>query len=116
MRPRCARPVAPAVGVFASAPMASGDESAKTGETTSPEGVLASLESLAARPDLIEPARGIFRFTQYLLDEEENLTRTGNLTGSAKEQLRARTLELLGLDARAASDGGGERDTPGGMT
>lgn len=112
MRP----PAAACLGVVASAAVASGDESAKTGETTSPEAVLASLDALAARPDLIEPARGIFRFAQYLLDEEENLTRTGNLTGTAKEQLRTRTLELLGLDARAASDGEGERDTPGGTT
>jgi hypothetical protein len=82
--------------------VASGDDGPKPSET-SPETVLASLETLVARPDLIEPARGIFRFAQYLLDEEENLTRTGNLTGAAKDQLRARTLELLGLDARATS-------------
>ncbi len=66
--------------------------------------MLASLASLVARPDLIEPARGIFRFAQYLLDEEENLTRTGNLTGAAKEQLRKRALELLGVDATEPSD------------
>jgi hypothetical protein len=87
--------------------VASGDESSKADET-SPEAVLASLETLKARPDLIEPARGIFRFAQYLLDEEENLTRTGNLTGTAKEQLRTRTLELLGLDARSSGSDAGE--------
>ena len=99
--------------MVASVPVASGDERAKDGET-SPEAVLASLEVLKARPDLVEPARGIFRFAQYLLDEEENLTRTGNLTGTAREQLRTRSLELLGLDVRAASADGDEGAGGGG--
>lgn len=100
--------------MITSVSVASGDERAKDGET-SPEAVLASLEALKARPDLVEPARGIFRFAQYLLDEEENLTRTGNLTGAAKEQLRTRSLELLGLDARAArEEADGDQGTGGG--
>ena len=63
------------------------------------DALLAAVPALAARPDLVEAARGIFQFAQFLLDDEESLTRTGNLSGAAKDKLRARTLELLGLEA-----------------
>ncbi|MCP4111938.1 MAG: hypothetical protein GY749_41490 [Desulfobacteraceae bacterium] len=43
-----------------------------------------------------EIARNIFDFTRFLLDNDENLTRTGNLNANAKEALRKRTAELLG--------------------
>ncbi|UJR81538.1 hypothetical protein [Sandaracinus amylolyticus] len=69
------------------------------------DALLADVPSLAPRPDLVEVARGAFRFAQFLLDDEENLTRTGNLSGAAKERLRARTLELLGVEER---DGEGD--------
>lgn len=69
------------------------------------DALLEGVPALAERPDLLEAARGIFRFAQFLLDEEDNLTRTGNLTGAAKDELRARTLELLGVEADAPSPG-----------
>ncbi len=43
-----------------------------------------------------EIARNIFDFTRFLLDNDENLTRTGNLNANAREALRKRTMELLG--------------------
>ncbi len=47
---------------------------------------------------IAEIARNIFDFTRFLLDNDENLTRTGNLNANAKETLRKRTMELLGDD------------------
>lgn len=41
-------------------------------------------------------AKALLEYAQYLLDDEQNLTRVGNLSGKAKELLRARCLELLG--------------------
>ena len=67
-------------------------------ESTPLDALLATVPALAERPDLVEAARGVFRFAQFLLDDEENLTRTGNRSGAAKEKLRARALELLGVE------------------
>jgi hypothetical protein len=51
---------------------------------------------LAERPDLATAAAAIFDYTQYLLDDDERLTKSGALDGEARERLRARTLETLG--------------------
>jgi hypothetical protein len=48
-------------------------------------------------PELRNVALGIFAYAKVLLEEEDNLTRVGNLNGVAKDKLRARTLELLGV-------------------
>jgi len=56
--------------------------------------MLASI--LAERPDLASAAAAIFDYTQYLLDDDERLTKSGALDGEARERLRARTLETLG--------------------
>ncbi len=47
---------------------------------------------------IAEVARNIFDYTRFLLDNDENLTRTGNLNAGAREALRERTIELLGDD------------------
>ena len=56
--------------------------------------MLASI--LAERPDLASAAAAIFDYTQYLLDDDERLTKSGTLDGEARERLRTRTLETLG--------------------
>ncbi len=48
---------------------------------------------------LAEIAGRIFEFTQFLLDDDDNLTKVGNLNGDAKARLRARVLELMGAEA-----------------
>lgn len=77
-------------------------------ESTTIEALLGGVPALAARPDLVEAARGIFRFTQFLLDDEDNLTRIGNLSGAAKEKLRARALELLGVESESKESESGD--------
>lgn len=49
-------------------------------------------------------AIAVFEYANVLLDDEENLTRIGNLNGAAKERLQARTLELLGVADTEAAD------------
>ncbi len=44
---------------------------------------------------LVKTAQNIFEYTQFLLDNDENLTRTGNLNKQAKAQLHLRINELL---------------------
>ena len=66
--------------------------------------LLASCEALANSPELSLAAARIFEYTQFLLDSDENLTRTGNLTGEAKRQLRARAFELLGIESDDAEE------------
>jgi hypothetical protein len=63
-------------------------------DPTDPRAMLASI--LADRPDLAPAAAAIFDYTQYLLDDDERLTKSGALDGEARERLRARTLETLG--------------------
>jgi hypothetical protein len=63
-------------------------------DSTDPRAMLASI--LAERPDLASAAAAIFDYTQYLLDDDERLTKSGALDGEARERLRARTLETLG--------------------
>lgn len=54
---------------------------------------------------LVDVAARVFEFTQFLLDDDENLTRVGNLNGTAKDRLRARALELLGVEGEAETTG-----------
>jgi hypothetical protein len=67
--------------------------------------------SLAPKPALAEAAGRLFDYAQFLLDKDENLTKIGNLSGSARELLRQRALELLGGAAAAEpeDDEAGER-------
>lgn len=48
------------------------------------------------RPDLAQIAAVIFDYTQYLLDDDERLTKGGALDGQGRELLCTRALELLG--------------------
>ena len=48
--------------------------------------------------DLVEPLSDVFAYTQYLLGDDENLTKIGNLNSSAKELLRTRILESFGFE------------------
>jgi len=51
------------------------------------------------------PRRGaIFDHAQYLLDDDERLTKTGALDGVGRDQLRARALEMLGGPPEQADD------------
>ncbi len=63
---------------------------------------------LADRPDLAQVAAVIFDYTQYLLDDDERLTKGGALDGQGRELLCARALELLG--GPAAEDAEDEPD------
>ncbi len=45
--------------------------------------------------ELIKIAEAIFEYTQFLLDDDGNITKTGNLNSSAKEKLNERILELI---------------------
>jgi hypothetical protein len=62
--------------------------------TRRPEDVLA--EALKERRDLVEPGKAIFDYAQFLLDDDERLTKSGALDGIGRDLLRKRALELLG--------------------
>ncbi len=66
--------------------------------------IIKKLEQFKDDKILGDVAVKVFDYTRYLLDDDENLTRTGNLNSTAKEALRKRTLELFGVDM--AEDGG----------
>ncbi len=67
--------------------------------------LLAGTEALAGDAALKDIATRVFEFTQFLLDDDENLTKVGNLDGEARARLQARCLELLGAaPAGAAAD------------
>jgi hypothetical protein len=72
--------------------------------------LLASSEALSDSPELTAAVARIFEYTQFLLDNDENLTRTGNLTGEAKRQLRERAFELLGIENDDPPSGDVEED------
>jgi hypothetical protein len=53
-------------------------------------------EILRERPDLASAAIAIFDYSQYLLDDDERLTKSGALDGAGRDLLRVRALETLG--------------------
>ncbi|MFX1286446.1 MAG: hypothetical protein ACFFB5_22615 [Promethearchaeota archaeon] len=53
-------------------------------------------ELFASNPDLTEKAIQIFDFIQFLLDNDQNLTKTGNLNIGAKNLLHSRIEEIFG--------------------
>ncbi len=57
--------------------------------------LLGRTATLGGDPALIDASARLFDFVQFLLDDDENLTPAGNLTGKAKEKLRGRVDELL---------------------
>lgn len=56
--------------------------------------LLQQTPALAGAPALAAAAAKIFDYAQYLLDDDEKLTRTGALNAEARELLRKRVLEL----------------------
>ncbi len=56
---------------------------------------LSRTQALATEPASVDDAARIFDFVQFLLDDDEHLTATGNLNGVAKAKLRARIAELV---------------------
>ncbi len=61
--------------------------------------LLARTDALAGDSGLAEIAARLFSFTQFLLDDDDNITKVGNLNGEARDKLRARCFELLGVSA-----------------
>ena len=57
--------------------------------------VLKNIDIFAKNETLATYAESIFEFTQYLLDEDDNITKTGNLKSSAETQLEERIEEIL---------------------
>ena len=73
--------------------------------------LLEQSEALKNQVTLAAKAHSIFEFTNFLLDDDENLTKTGNLKKEAKERLRERALELLGYQDGLASHAERIRDS-----
>lgn len=67
------------------------------------QNLLEQSDALKDQKRLAAQAQSIFEFTNFLLDDDDNLTKTGNLKGEAKARLRARALELLGHEEGSAS-------------
>ena len=65
---------------------------------------LSRTEALAGEPASVDDAARIFDFVQFLLDDDEHLTPTGNLNGVAKSKLRARIAELVDPREVAAAE------------
>lgn len=65
---------------------------------------LSRTEALAGEPASVDDAARIFDFVQFLLDDDEHLTPTGNLNGVAKAKLRARIAELVDPREVAAAE------------
>ncbi|MEZ4370346.1 MAG: hypothetical protein R3B07_05955 [Polyangiaceae bacterium] len=57
--------------------------------------LLAACAELEGDEGLVEVALAVLAFTSHLLDDDDNLTRVGNLSGAARGRLAERTLELL---------------------
>jgi hypothetical protein len=82
------------------------------GPTSTVTSLLAGTEALAGDAALAEIASRVFDFTQFLLDDDENLTKVGNLNGEARDRLRARCLELLGVAPAEGSAVDDDAGTP----
>jgi hypothetical protein len=66
--------------------------------------------ALAGRADLVEVASSLFDYAQFLLDDDERLTKGGALDGQGRELLKQRALELLGGPARREHEEEAEAD------
>ena len=56
------------------------------------------LKDIDIRSDEAVSAKELFQYAQFLLDKDENLTRTGNLNSSAKDLLRKRLASVLNIE------------------
>ena len=52
-------------------------------------------------------AESVFEFVQFLLDDDANLTPAGNLTGAARQKLRARLEELIAAEQAGGPEAAG---------
>ncbi|MBA3539294.1 MAG: hypothetical protein H0T79_06670, partial [Deltaproteobacteria bacterium] len=77
-------------------------------EPHDPKTILATI--LGERADLAGAATAIFDYAQYLLDDDERLTKTGALDGAGRDLLRTRTLETLGGPAADVEEEEAEDD------
>lgn len=75
-----------------------------------PREALAKL--LKDRPGLVEVAGALFDYAQYLLDDDQRLTKSGALDGEGRELLRKRALELLGGPEHREEEEQEEDDEP----
>lgn len=57
------------------------------------EALLAQI--LKDNPELVDPAKRIFEYAKFLLDDDEKLTKTGALNGEARTLLQQRIREVL---------------------
>jgi len=89
---------APAVAATVAASVHDADTFVAAPPRSSIAELLARTEALAGDRGLAEAAARLFEFSQFLLDDDDNLTKVGNLNGEARKKVRARTLELLGVD------------------
>ena len=55
-------------------------------------------------PELKSKVISLFDFTQYLLDDDQNLTKTGNLTSAAKSKMDERIEELFEISVFEEND------------
>ena len=68
------------------------------------ESLMASIQPFEGNKPLLTSAKQIFEYTQFLLDDDENLTKTGNLNKVARDLLRQRVRDLLSLPSSEQSE------------
>ena len=73
------------------------DSEAQDTPTTSVSDQLLASELVGNDKRFAQRLASILEFTQILFDDDENLTRVGNLSGVAKEKLQTRILEVFDM-------------------
>ena len=61
-------------------------------------------DALKDRPGLVDAAVALFDLAQFLLDDDERLTKSGALDGVGREQIQVRAIEILGGPAATDPD------------
>lgn len=60
--------------------------------------------SLSLDPADSRVAERVFEFIQFLLDDDTNLTPTGNLTSASRQKFRARLDEIIAADESTTTE------------
>jgi len=68
------------------------------------ESLMASIQVFEDNKTLLNAAKPIFEYTQFLLDDDENLTKTGNLNKSARDLLRQRVCDVLNIPMESRTE------------
>lgn len=68
------------------------------------DSLISSTDAFIGNKPLADISKSIFEYTQFLLDDDENLTKTGNLNKPARDLLHKRTCELLDISDRSEDD------------